>query len=104
MSLAPAALWVALAVGVTWDVPPAGRDEPVVDSKQIVACESGGMNSDTCSINCHVIFNFYTTSCEVTCRSGFFACCNCSSGCQCVIDHEEMYPLPPRDPTPKDLP
>ncbi|HEX4822812.1 MAG TPA: hypothetical protein VFV19_00720 [Candidatus Polarisedimenticolaceae bacterium] len=73
---------------------------PETEMQQMVACESGGIFADSCQISCHVIFTFYTKSCSVTCRSGFFACCNCDGGCQCVLDHEEVDPVPPDRPYP----
>jgi hypothetical protein len=94
------ALWLALASGPKADVPRPG-DAAVVESQQIIACESGGFDADSCSISCHVVFSFYTKSCNVSCRSGYFACCNCNGGCQCEIDHEVVYALPPPpDPPP----
>ena len=70
---------------------------PQVDMVMVVSCEAGGMHADSCQINCHRIFNFYASFCSVTCRSGYFACCNCNTGCQCVQDHEEIG-LPSDDP------
>jgi len=100
VGLAPAALWLAVATSVSADVLPAEPNasfESSIGGREIVACEAGGMNSESCNVHCHVIFNFYTTSCEVTCRTGYFACCNCDTGCQCVIDHDEMWSIPPPD-------
>jgi len=91
---------LAVAVFTTGarDAAPATPLAPVeADGQQMVACESGGPFADTCQINCHIIFNFYTKSCSVTCRSGYFACCSCDGGCQCIIDHDEVNPLPTPD-------
>ena len=66
---------------------------------QMQACESGGMGAGECDVTCRVVFNFMTTSCGVSCRSGYFACCSCDNGCKCLMDHEEMWPIP--DPGPK---
>ena len=66
-------------------------------------CESGGWRAEMCSVTCHRVFNYWTTTCNVSCRSGYYACCSCESGCKCVIDHDEMWPLPPEpipDPPP----
>ena len=66
-------------------------------------CESGGWRSETCSVACHRVFNYWTTTCNVSCRSGYYACCSCDNGCKCVLDHNELWPLPP-DPTPQPDP
>ena len=96
---------LALAVFTTGarGAAPATLPPAEVDGQQMVACESGGRFSDSCSVNCHIVFSFYTKSCSVTCRSGFFACCNCDGGCECVMDHEEVNPLPPLDGPPFPL-
>jgi hypothetical protein len=52
---------------------------------------------------CHRAFNFWSTSCNVSCRSGYYACCSCGNGCDCVVDHDELWPLPP-DPIPSPSP
>jgi len=107
-AIARTALGVALTIGAgpdtalsTPDVsfPP---DEMMASmpSQHMQACEQGGSGADSCNVHCHVVFNYYTTYCNVSCRSGYFACCSCDGGCQCVIDHDEMWPLPPIDPGP----
>jgi len=64
-------------------------------------CDSGGVGAPECDVSCHIILNFLTSSCGVSCRSGYFACCSCDTGCHCLMDHEEMWPLPPfPDPGP----
>jgi hypothetical protein len=68
-------------------------------------CDSGGWRSETCSVLCHRVFNYWTTTCNVSCRSGYYACCSCENGCECVLDHDEMWPLPPTPiPSPKPQP
>lgn len=71
---------------------------------EIAICESGGWRAELCSLSCHHVFNYWTTTCNVTCRSGYYACCSCESGCRCVIDHDEMWPVPPPPPPPEPDP
>jgi hypothetical protein len=76
--------------------------EPSADpSMMLEICDSGGWRAEQCSLTCHRVFNYWTTTCNVSCRSGYYACCSCDSGCQCVMDHDELWPLPP---TPKPEP
>jgi hypothetical protein len=112
-AVAQAILGVALTLGAPTDPAlstpdvSAAPDETMASrpSQRMQVCESGGMGSDTCNVDCHIVFNYYTTHCNVACRSGFFACCSCDRGCQCVMDHEEMWPLPPLpDPDPDPEP
>jgi hypothetical protein len=106
--LARTVLAAALTAGVNADPSPSNApdlpstpDETMASSpgQHMEVCESGGMGSGSCDVNCHVVFNFYTKQCNVSCRSGYYACCSCDQGCHCVVDHDDMWPLPPsRDP------
>src|SRR5262245_64338678 len=71
---------------------------------EVEICDSGGWSAEQCSLTCHRAFNYWTTTCNVSCRSGYYACCGCESGCRCVIDHDEMWPLPPPPPEPEPDP
>jgi len=108
-AIARTVLGAALTIGMSPDPAlstpdfPAATDETMASrpSQAMQACENGGMGADTCNVDCHIVFNYYTTHCNVACRSGYFACCSCERGCQCVLDHDEMWPLPPPpDPAP----
>jgi hypothetical protein len=107
--LAPMLLAAALAAGPdTGPSPPTVPELPITPDEETVpllarrmqACDSGGMGTESCDVNCHVAFNFYTTQCNVSCRSGYYACCSCDTGCHCVMDHDEMWPAPPGNPIP----
>lgn len=63
-------------------------------SKVIERCDTGGWATSECNVYCHKLFNFWTATCEVSCRSGYYACCSCDEGCRCIIDHDEMWPSP----------
>ena len=78
----------------TMAAPEAPAEDEFDPAKSIQACESGGDGAPTCSAACHKVFNFYTTQCSVSCRSGYYACCGCERGCDCVIDHDELWPWP----------
>jgi hypothetical protein len=107
-AIARTVLGVALTVGANADPAlstpdvSAPTDESIAStqSRHLQVCESGGMGADECNVSCHVVFNYFTTHCAVACRTGYFACCNCDGGCQCVVDHDDMWPLPPPDPAP----
>lgn len=61
-------------------------------------CNAGGVGSKACEKNCNKLFSVVTWSCKVECNEGYYACCNCEDGCQCILDHQEMWPLPPDPP------
>jgi hypothetical protein len=88
----PVAPILPMAPVLVAEEPPGEGFDP---AKSIQACESGGPGANICSIGCHKVFNFYTTQCSVSCRSGYYACCSCDDGCDCIIDHDELWPLPP---------
>ena len=71
---------------------------------EVEICDSGGWRAEECSLTCHRAFNYWTTTCNVSCRAGYYACCNCNTGCQCYMDHDEMWPvpLPAPDPDPDE--
>ena len=95
-------LFALLATTMTLSADEAPGEEPAT---WLQVCESGGWGSGTCSVQCHRVFNYWTTSCNVSCRSGYYACCNCDNGCECVLDHDELWPLPPTPlPSPKPDP
>jgi len=96
-------LEVLLAVLATAMVPSADESAGSDPSTYLQICDSGGWRSETCSVTCHRAFNYWVTTCNVSCRSGYYACCSCDSGCDCILDHDEMWPLPP-DPTPQPDP
>jgi hypothetical protein len=109
-ALARMALVSALAAGVN-AVPslttvaevPTTPDETMATPRapRMQVCDSGGLGTSTCDVNCHIVFNFYTSQCNVTCRSGYYACCSCDQGCHCIVDHDDMWPVPsPRVPAP----
>lgn len=93
----------ALAAAVT-AAPAEFSEDPAISSMRsphMEVCDSGGPGTSSCDINCHVVFNFYTSQCGVSCRTGYFACCSCDTGCKCAMDHDEMWPLPaPVEPRP----
>lgn len=110
--MAPLALATALSVPPVPEFPPSAASSaadpsgPVdsvmsVNAPAMVACESGGIGAPDCEVNCRIVLLVYTSDCKVSCRSGFFACCNCATGCKCLLDHDEMWPAPPApDPPP----
>ena len=106
--LLPAVLATALAAGLpaadgeTLWTPVAS--EPGIEGRNapdMVACESGGAHTSECQLTCRVLLNIASTSCRVSCISGYYACCSCDDGCRCVMDHEEMWPVYPEPPKPR---
>jgi hypothetical protein len=95
-------LEVLLAVLAT-TMAPISDATPESPATWLEVCDAGGWRAETCSLTCHRAFNYWVTTCNVSCRSGYYACCGCDRGCQCVIDHDELWPLPP-DPTPQPDP
>src|SRR5262245_22998865 len=98
-------LEVLFALLATTMIPSADEAPGLDPSTWLQVCDSGGWASETCSVLCHRAFNYWTTSCNVTCRTGYYACCSCENGCECVLDHDELWPLPPTPmPTPRPDP
>ena len=89
---------------VLWTPVPSEPGIERLNAPAMVPCESGGAQASECQLTCRVVLNIASTSCSVSCISGYYACCNCDGGCKCVMDHEEMWPVYPEPPTPKPVP
>ncbi len=69
-----------------------GMEERAIGIQQ---CQSGGLGANTCEKRCNRLFGAYYTTCEVTCASGYYACCNCTSdgaSCRCIPDWPSLWP------------
>jgi hypothetical protein len=82
----------ALGSGDAIQGSPTRGERLAASAPSIQSCDTGGGHARSCSAGCNLLFGRIRWGCSVTCGGGYYACCSCSGGCKCVMDHDELWP------------